>query len=81
MDNEYVKGSIELWRRDGRWEMLIRAPEWVIDDVVREAPFAILNHGGGPSHGYHMLIGRWIHRDTAETETKEQEVAQSSTGG
>jgi hypothetical protein len=33
MSDERIQGSVELWREDGQWRLLLHAPAWVLQDI------------------------------------------------
>lgn len=51
---ERIRGSVEFWRDRGTWRMLIRAPRWVIDDLVNEMHRT--RPEGQPTQ---MVLGNW----------------------
>lgn len=52
----------EMWTRQGEWQILVRAPEWIVDDFARHGSMSngrrvwVHNFGGGVG-GYSFLLG------------------------
>ncbi len=60
----HIEGRVELWRRNGYWELLIHAPDWVVADLVKSVKdnggaFTFGNYGGG---SFLLLGSDWEHR-------------------
>lgn len=77
--NGGIMGTVEFYRADGRWKVIIEAPKWVIADWTREianGPIWQQNHGGDYSSDVlSTLIGVWPERDAVVAKRKEEQSA------
>ncbi|SRR5258706_2714715 len=59
--DEHISVRAEMYRRNGRWQILIRAPRWLISDVANQimrerGMFVLANYGGGMDEGTHTML-------------------------
>ncbi len=58
----HIPVRAEMFRRKGEWNLLVRAPDWVVDDFARHGSMSngrrvwVHNFGGG-FDGYSFLLG------------------------
>lgn len=77
-----IAGSARFWRRNRHWQVLLEAPDWVIQEMVsegRDRGLFVLNYGGTiNSPTLTMLIGTSAGGYDPSTETGDEPLAAAS---
>lgn len=58
----HITVRAEMWTRDGEWQLLVHAPEWVVDDFAKHGSMSRtrrmhLHNWGGGQGSHSFLIG------------------------